>query len=275
MRRGLQDRAKTRISVTTAMGHSRPLSRALLTLAACLALASCSDDKQAQPTAPPPSPPVASPTSIAGTPTAAGISGTPQTSVSTPAQPPDAAAAEAFLRRVTLFGTDVPPTMTGGQVTVENTDAVAPRAADPAMFAARARGWSRIASSRVAFEGSSDAAGPRFVRGGAIRFATEDGARAQMAALRDGQVDDALATVRLPAGEVPLARVMSDPIAPPAVGDEALAWRLRVEGSGGAPAGVLTVFRRQSAVGIVVLIGADDPAPLLRALDMRAAEALR
>lgn len=258
------------------MRQARFRLRTLLAVAACLVLASCSGDKKDQPpSASSASPPISSPTTVAGTPTAAGISGTPQTAVSTPAQPPDAAAAEAFLRRVTLFGTDVPPSMTGGQVTVESIDAVAPRAADPAMFTARARQWNRIASSRVAFQGGADSVGPAFVRGGAIRFATEDGARAQMAALQNGQVDDALATVRLPSSDATLAQLTADPIASPTAGDESLAWRLRADGPSGTSAGVLAVFRRQSAVGIVVVIGWDDPAPFLRALDMRAADALR
>lgn len=240
-----------------------------------LVASACSDSTSNQATRPP-APTIPSPSSAtAAAPTAAVISGTPQTAVpGTPAA--DRGAAEALLRRVTLFGTDVPPSLSvQSDLGVEDTAEVAKRAADPGSFLARAQSQGRVASSRAQYDTPAARGGTPTVRSATVSFLGEDGARAELAALRSGGIEADLASILGAGGGDPLRSLRSEPMPAPAVGDEAVAWRLHATVSDAPQDGLAIAFRRQNLVVMVVVFGSADSIALARSLDMRAMQALQ
>jgi hypothetical protein len=248
-------------------------ARAACLLFVLFALAGCSGGSNKTSTATPAATPPPTATTTAGAPTAAGITGTPRTAPAGTTAPVDASSAEAMLRRIVLFGTDLPPGYTETPATVEGPEAVAQRAADPSAFLKNAAAWSWIASSRSAFETSGNSANARFVRSAAIRCSGTEGATAMLAALQSDGIEPALAAIRAPGADPTFARLTARPLPPPPVGDEARAWTLFSEGSSGAPAGTLIAFRRGAVVGLIATIGGPDMPALAQALDGRAAAA--
>lgn len=251
----------------------------VLPVAVLLLTAACRGDGRERNTAAPPvaTPPPAGPVvPTVATPGAAAITAVPRTPAPAATQSPDSAAAEAVLRRVVLFPTDLPPGMTAQPPVLEDNDTAAQRTPDPMAFLERARRWGRQAAYHAAFENPSvepPGAGVGAVSSSAVRFAGEDGARAQFEALRTGGFG-AVRAAALTAPSLSLGPTGADAAQAPPVGDEALAWRLSATATGRLP-GATVAFRRRALIAVVVLIGDGDIAALTRVLDTRAVEAQR
>ena len=262
------------------MGRSRGragIGLLLLLLAACSRNESSDRARDVTARPGPLTSPTAEATAPVATPAAAGITAVPRTPAAAAAPAGDAAAAEAVLRRVTLFATDLPPGMTGQGPIAENNETAAARAPDPTAFRETAARWGRRGAVLTAFAepmGASPSGRGRSVRSGAALFAGEEGARAQLDAFRSGGFPAVLSSGLAGAPGYPATGTPQALAAAPAVGDEALAWLLQPEG-GGAPS-VAVAFRRRAIVGVVIAAGSDlDAVALARQLDTRAAEAQR
>lgn len=241
---------------------ARPLHVTALALALTVALmAGCGRERGA--------PPVADRTGTTAAeshapaaPPAAGISDLPRTPPPAATRAPEVSAADAALRRVVLFSTDLPPGFHGRPLLDEDTEAAAARSPDPAAFRARAQARGRLVALHCWYEREAIATGSS-----AVRFTTTGGAHTQMEALHaDGPAvirEDALLA---PAAALAVGGATAVP-APP-LGDEALAWRI----AGPTPAAIVA-FRRGATVVIVLLSGDGDIDALARALDRRAQDA--
>jgi hypothetical protein len=205
-------------------------------------------------------------TRVPASPSAAGISELPRTPAPATASPADFAAAEASVRRVALFATDLSAELQARPPIAERSDMATPATSD-------AQRWGRQAAYFTVFEapsGAPAAGGVRLAVSSAIRFAAEDGARAQMNVLSTVHVNNVsgLSADRLLPPGVTLDPAEWSTAPPPAVGEEALAWRRA--GSAGEPAGMIVAFRRKAIVVVLLTIGDADTPALARTLDGRA-----
>lgn len=210
-----------------------------------------------------------SPTAAVAAPTPAGISGTPRAPSGTePAAP--SASLDPILRRVVLFSTDLPPGLSDGVARpLPSTGPSSLDAAADERGRARGRGGTVVVTFSAAATQQADVIA---IASGATRFATNDGARAQFQAIRDGGqavIDDDRLVSRPRIGVPPPDGGRTDLAG---VGDEALAW----DRAGRSP---LLAFRR----GMIVVVlyaqlqspDALDTVALARLLDQRASQAQR
>lgn len=204
-----------------------------------------------------------SPPPGAASPTAARIVALPRTP--TPL-PPDHAAVEALLRRVTLYLTDLPRELQAEPPVVEDVAAAAARAPDPAAFLARAQAWGRTLSLRAVFAAPS-AAEP-MVMAVTIHFTIPEGAQAQFQRFRTEGLSALLADTGLDGATVPADR--AQPAAAPPAGEEALRWRWPGADGTSAGTGEVIAVRRGAFIAVVLLSGAGDATVLAQALDGRA-----
>lgn len=215
--------------------------------------------------------PAASVTVVAATPAAppaAGIATVPRTPAPVATRPPDVAAAESTLRRVALFATDLPPTLVA-RPPVLVTRETAPQPSD-------ARRFGLLATLTAVFEAAGDdgRSGMVAAGSGAARYEAVVGAQAEVNALRIGGFRALQAEQLYPGGLAPEVTA-SEPEPPPAVGEEALAWRLIATTGGESVPGSAIVLRRGAIVVVVVVFGAGDVTALARTLDARARDAQR
>lgn len=194
-------------------------------------------------------------------PTAARILALPRT----PSPAPTATGgAEALLRRVTLYPTDVPAELVGQPPELEDAGTAAARAPDPAAFQERARAWGRTLSLRTVF--AATPATGRSVTVVTIHFASPDGARAQFHRFEAEGTGAVRADAGLDDRTLPGERAQA--AAPPAAGEEALRWRWAAADT--EPAGEAVVLRRGAFVAVVVVTGGGDAAALAQVVDGRA-----
>lgn len=245
-----------------------------------LLLASCGGNNGSRASrSPSPQPSVTATSAISGaaSPTAAGIAGTPRVAAATPAAS-SGGAAEAALRRVAIFATDLPPRMSSLPPVMEGVDATAQRVPDPAGFRDRAAQHGRVATYFTAF-GAMPPAGttpapdvPRAAASGAAWYTSATGAQAEFDALRSGGMD-AVRTAGLIPPMVPVDITAANPGPSPSVGDEALAWNVTATQGADQTSGTLIAFRRGKIIVTVLLLGEGDAAALAQRLDTRAKDA--
>ncbi len=250
---------------------------AFLILASALVLIACGGGDSAEKVRSPTPSPAPTATAVATTsgfasPTAAGIAGAPRTAAPAPS-PVDSGGAEALVRRVALLSTDLPPGLTARPPLSEDIEAAARRVADPAGFRERARQWERLAAFHTGFEAASvetTRAGLQAVGSSTVRFAAEDGARAQFDAMRTGGFDAVTAAgLKTPLlADIAIAETMTRPD----VGDESLAWRIAGGTGASRVPGSAVAFRRGNYVVVVLVYGEGDAASFARTLDTRARE---